>query len=363
VVSIHGPLSYEPNAIPLCYPVGDILRNGHAVFNFFSFYLILSKYSPVTLLLLIDFLKKNIYYLRMFNIPFKKNRANMAFIITGIIAVLIGTTYTINTIQQLKYPKILWIYWDSDKLPDTIQQIKDYNRSRLIGWDVRFLNKNTLKKYIPEHAYNPKYNNLVSANKSDWIRLYIIYHYGGCWMDAGIIVNKGEALDSIYEQSVSKGVELTVFKNVKPGSTFKHSSGIELPLVIDSWFILAPKQSDIVKLWLNEFDKAIEIGFLNYKRALIKGGTDISKIYSANPDDTYLMVHMCIQHVLQKKAPVLPLIMMLDAKTSMLKLQNDCKWDDKCLADKLNNDPDSKRLPFIKLTSANRTHSIDKFFS
>jgi len=301
----------------------------------------------------------------MFNIPFKKSRTNLAVIMTGVIAILIGVSYTINNIHYLnrEYKKILWIYWDSEELPKTIKQIRDYNRAQLSGWDVRFLNINTLKNYIPESAYNPKYFNLVSANKSDWIRLFIIYHYGGCWMDAGIIVNNGEALNSIYESSVSKSVELTVFKNVKPGVTFKHISGVDLPLVIDSWFILAPKHSTLVKLWLDEFNKAIDMGFLNYKRAIIKDGTDISRIHSPNPDDTYLMVHMCIQHVLQKRVPVLPLIMMLDAKTSMLKLQNDCKWDDKCLADKLNDDPRTKDLPFIKLTNANRTHSIDKFFA
>ena len=59
---------------------------------------------------------------------------HMAFITIGIMAVLVGASYAINTVQQLKYPKILWIYWDSEEMPDTIKQIRNYNRARISGY-------------------------------------------------------------------------------------------------------------------------------------------------------------------------------------------------------------------------------------
>jgi len=268
-----------------------------------------------------------------------------------------------TTLSTQTIPKILWIYWDTEELPHTIKLIKEHNRDKLTDWDVRYLNINTLKNYIPESAYDPKYHNLVSANKSDWIRLYIIYTYGGLWLDAGIIINSYTELNSIYNTSVVKGSQMTVFKTIKKDGTFNHVSGVELPLVIDSWFIMAPQGSQIIKAWLNEFSHAIQIGFLNYKQKIIKDGTDISKIHSASPEDTYLMVHMCIQNVLQKQQPNLPPILILDSSSSMFKLQNICKWKDECIADKLNNDPESKNLPFIKLTNSNRTQNIDKYFA
>jgi len=285
-----------------------------------------------------------------------KNRFTIIFLLLIILAIVI---FQYN---RLYYPKIIWIYWDQEELPHNINLIKKHNKDKFKGWELRFLNINTLKKYIPESAYNPNYNDLVPANKSDWIRLYLIYNYGGCWLDAGIILNNSDEFNKIYNDTVNKSSYMTVFKSCDKTSTFTHSSGVNLPLVIDSWFILAPQRSYVVKAWLDEFNYAMDYGFLNYKRKLIKEDTNISKIYFKNEEDTYLMVHMCIQYVLQKKLTYLPSLLILDSGESMYKIQSDCNWNNDCIVDKINNDPASKDLPFIKLTNGNRQNNIDKYF-
>ena len=285
------------------------------------------------------------------------------FIIAFIIVILLSTVFLYNVyIKNLVpgTPKILWLYWDSEELPHTIQLIKNHNEKTIKGWDIRYLNNKTIDDYIPRSAYHKNYNALVPQNQSDWIRLYIVYNYGGCWLDMGIIINDSKALNKIYEKSLKTGSEMTVFKTVKKNGYFTHESGKKLPLVVDSWFICAPKKSGVIKNWLQEFTNAMDEGFLNYKRRVISEGVDISKIHFANEEDTYLMVHICIQYLLQKKR--LPKVTFLDSGKSMLKLQNICKWDNRCLADKLNNDPESKELPFIKLTGYNRKENIDRFF-
>jgi len=281
-------------------------------------------------------------------------------IILGIILVTLCLAYIMT---RPVYPKIIWLYWDSEPLPHTINLIKQYNKDKMKDWDVKYLNIHTIKNYIPDSAYNTKYNDLVPANKSDWIRLYILYTYGGLWMDAGIIVNNSDALNYIYDKSLANNVQMAVFKTVNEDGVFKHSSGVEVPLVIDSWFILSPKGSPIIKAWLDDFTDAIQIGFLNYKRQIVKNGTDISKIHCGNEEDTYLMVHMCIQNVIQKKLNKVPKMLILDSNDSMFRIQNMCGWDDKCIADKLNNDKMCKQLPFIKLINSNRRENIDKYFN
>jgi len=288
-----------------------------------------------------------------------KNRFAVICIFLLIIFILAIVCYLHN---RLYYPKIIWIYWDNEELPHNIDLIKKHNKDKLKGWTVKYLNINTLKKYIPESAYNPNYDNLVSPNKSDWIRLYLVYTYGGCWLDAGIILNSATELNKIYDDTVNKKSYMTVFRTSDETATFRHSSGVDLPLVIDSWFILAPQRSYVVKAWLDEFTYAMDYGFLNYKRKIIKEQTNISKIHFKNEEDTYLMVHMCIQHVLQKKLTHVPSLIILDSSTSMLKIQKICNWKDDCIADKINNDPASKTLPFIKLTGSNRESNIDKYF-
>ena len=286
------------------------------------------------------------------------------YIFTIIVCILI-LTIVITTIQlyriHMKYPKIIWIFWDSDKLPKIIQQIKDYNKNKLKGWDVRFMNLNTVRDYIPDSAYPANYNDLVPANKSDWMRLYLLNKYGGCWLDAGIIINDTTIFNKIYNESVVTSSDLTVFKS--SSKNFRHKTGIEIPLIIDSWFILAPVGSQIIQAWLDEITYAIDIGLLQYKRKVIKEGTNISRIQFKDENDTYLTVHICIEHVLQKKLETIPRMLILSSKDSMFKIQNECNWDNDCISHRMNNDPDSKMLPYIKLISKNRTMNLDKFFS
>ena len=286
---------------------------------------------------------------------------NIFTIAISIVIVIILAYALYSYIVHIRYPKIVWIFWDSDKLPTIIQNIKNYNRDKLRGWDVRFLNLETIKKYIPESAYPTNYSGLVPANKSDWMRLYLLNKYGGCWLDAGIILNDPQILNSIYEQSVRDSSDLTAFKT--SSKNFRHKTGVEVPLLIDSWFILAPTGSQIVQAWLDEITYAIELGLLKYKRQVIKEGTNISRIHFKDEEDTYLTVHICIEHVLQKKMETIPRMLLLNSKDSMFKIQNACNWDDNCVADKLNNDPESKKLPYIKLISKNRTMDLDKFFT
>lgn len=275
-----------------------------------------------------------------------------------VILTLIAILYYNTTI----YPKIIWIYWDSKELPRVVQQTRDYNKDKFKGWDVRWLNDTTVNQYIPANMYPNNYITLIPAHKSDWIRLYLLHTYGGCWLDAGIIINSKEAFDDIYNQSILKTSQLTVFKTSASKATFKHSSGVDLPLVIDNWYILCPKNSLIVKMWFDEFTYAINIGLLNYKRQVINEGTDISKIHFKNEEDVYLTEHICIQHILQKKVKTLPSMYILHSADSMFKLQDICKWKHDCIIDKLNNDPISRQLPYIKLTSDTRKANIDGFF-
>ena len=275
--------------------------------------------------------------------------------------VIIAVLAVLAAVFLNKGKKILWLYWDKEQLPHTIQLIKKHNKKNITSWDVRYINNTNIEEYIPRHAYPEKFGDLVSANKSDWIRLYIIYNYGGCWLDMGVIINDGQKFNDMYDNHVKNASELTVFKTVKDDWYF-NKSGIRLPLVVDSWYILADRGSRLVKQWLDEFTYATNFGLLNYKRKVLSEGTDLSQIYFKNEEDTYLTVHICIQYILQKKLTVLPKMTIIDSGASMLKLQGLCNWDDKCLANMLLNDPLSKQLPFIKLTSSNRSHNIDGFF-
>jgi len=256
-------------------------------------------------------------------------------------------------------PKTVWVYWDSETLPPLIARIRTYNAERLHGWTVRWLHRGILPSYIPEAAFPVGYETLSVQHKADWIRLYLLNRYGGCWLDAAIVLNDPTALDRIWSQSVVQRSALTAFATGT--KTFVHSSGTTLPLVVDNWFLLAPRGSEVIRRWFSEYTAAVEMGFLAYKRKAVLDGVNISGIRFRSEEDIYLTQHICIEKILQKDLPILPSMVFLHSKDSMFRLQLECGWKEDCFRHRFL-EPATKNLPYIKLIGANRDTSLLPYF-
>lgn len=273
----------------------------------------------------------------------------MAFIFLGVATTFFICFYVRKfCIQNFRIPKIVWIYWDSDK-PLLIKQIEENTHKKLSSWDVRYLDKDSVSQYISD--FPEKFYSLNKMHQSDWIRLKLLDLYGGCWIDAGIIINDGLAIDRIHIKSAKAKSQLTVFKSCS--GHFTTASGLSIPLAIDNFFIMAPQSSRVIKLWLSEFEKAISIEFLNYKIKAFSDGIDLSNIYFKSEDDVYLTQHICIERVLQEMTDYPPMIIM-NSGYFMYKIQLDCNWDDELTHKKILNDPNTKKIPYIKLIKRNR---------
>ena len=100
---------------------------------------------------------------------------NFLTILLSAILVLSVILYLSIQAQSQTYhiPKIIWQFWDKDP-PLMIQQMKTYNTKRLEGWDIRFLNADTIKEYIPDSALPPTFNKMIPQHQADWYRLYLL---------------------------------------------------------------------------------------------------------------------------------------------------------------------------------------------
>jgi hypothetical protein len=249
------------------------------------------------------------------------------------------------------------MYWDTPKRPALITKIHKYNQHNVGGWTVHFLDKHSVYDYISKSEFPHKYNSLKPAHKADWIRLTLLSKYGGAWMDASILLNDAAALDQLRQQSIHKQSAFTGFsyRNNEPGQASLRG----ISLYIENWFIMAPKESIIIKLWLEEYEKAIAMGFMPYRHSLEKAGVNLSRIFE-KPTSTYLTQHACLQNVLQKRLPrILPMIV-LPAEDSAFKLRVTCDSDSECIMNALKDEPEKwKTVPFIKLISADRDTGID----
>ena len=170
-------------------------------------------------------------------------------------------------------------------------------------------------------------------------------------MDASTIINDGSAVDVLYNESVQKKSQLTAF-------TYREKPDDIIPKNIESWFLMAPKNSIVIEDWYNEFTIAIGMGFDKYIEMLNREKVDLTSI----DPGTYLTVFMALQKTLQKNIDTPPMVFR-KAGDSMYKLHSDCKRDEPsresaCVMNKMKN-MENRKLPYIKLTHYDRDTGID----
>ena len=257
-------------------------------------------------------------------------------------------------------PKIAWMYWDTVDLPPLIDQIRRYNTGAFKGWDIRFLNQHMLDEYIKVWDYPAGYKELIPQHKADWIRAFLLSRHGGCWCDASIILNSGEALNELWQESVDQQSDFTGFytDHLDKKVTIKG-----VPCNIENWFFIVPRESRIMQLWYEEFTGAIKEGLLVYRNRIMKEGTNLD-IYFSNGlnDEVYFTQHFCLQAVLQRAKKLPPMILKFSGD-SFFRINKECnlkKGTSECVMNRIRNDHDNiRKIPFIKLSRHERETGID----
>jgi hypothetical protein len=255
--------------------------------------------------------------------------------------------------------KIIWGYWDNPNIPPAMMRFFDRRKSILTGWEHRILNKDNLHEFIDLSTFPKKFGSLATPHQADWIRLAVLEKHGGCWMDAAIFVNKADALEDLYKESVATKAEMAAFY-------CEHMAKGKGPeAYIENWFIMAPMHSKLITEWKREFEHAIDIGFKHYKKEVFNH-MDAEQIYP-KPDDTldnyhwrtYLTMHACILMVLRRYKPNM---ILKRAEDSMYKIHADlCKWEEKCsVVEKIQqNMALVKEIPYFKISSREILNGAD----
>jgi len=151
-----------------------------------------------------------------------------------------------NTIPNnsiVEIPKIIWIYWDSDKIPEIVKICIDSVEKHCTNYKINILTLSTLDNYIKLPHIS---SDVEPANIADLIRLMLLEEYGGIWMDASIFLT--ENLDWIVDRMEKQDAFL--FYSDECTVDAKHP-------ISENWLIVAPKKSLFIKDWLEEYKKCI----------------------------------------------------------------------------------------------------------
>ena len=268
-------------------------------------------------------------------------KASFLFLTVGILCLSLLLSDSLKKPYLL--PKIVWTHWDSSNPPEDVKRTVSQMRKILPDWDVRFLTTQEALSLFPSTDVPANFDSLGVAHQADWIRLKLLKHHGGCWIDSGIILN--QSINPLYRECVSQKANLLVFKILGSQSDPRYP-------IAENWFIMAPANSPVVTLWLEEFEKAIDIGFQPYKQQIKQEGVNLQKLMTA-PTDVYLTQHGCYQKVIQQRI-VNPKIVYHVAEDSMFKIHANCKWDSTCISNTLKDTEYCRTIPYIKLRGADR---------
>lgn len=206
--------------------------------------------------------------------------------------IFIGVLFIITLIILMytppisRIPRIIWTYWEGVDDSDIMKKsMETWNKT---GYEIRFINRSNIRQWVPDlDILNLKCID-SPARISDFVRLYVLYRYGGIWCDASLILT--DDLTWVHEKFKNPDTQLFAFHSVDENK--------DEELFIESWFLAAPQYSPLVKLWLDEFKNACDTSLDEYIKECNENNITLKGADFAFMK--YLAVYVCLKKVLKK---------------------------------------------------------------
>ncbi|WP_409150056.1 glycosyltransferase family 32 protein [Sphingobacterium sp. BS-2] len=250
----------------------------------------------------------------------------------------------INTgskVSAIPIPKIIWMYWEDGNLPELVQKSVERITRINLGFKVVLLNKDNLSDYLPSFVCE---SNIPLANKSDLIRLELLYEFGGIWVDSTAIIN--ENFDWVINLSNDNHYDLIGYYR-EVSTTDKNYP------VIESWFLATYPKNSFIKLWLDILRPLGNIGNKAYFDR-IQERDDYELIRQKITDPSYLLVYLACQIAMRESSGLN--LYLKKCEDCCFLIQESLNWDKYLINYTFCRKPiDGNFYPFIKLTSTDRS--------
>lgn len=237
-------------------------------------------------------------------------------------------------------PKIIWIYWEQPVLPFAEQRMLDRIKYQNKDYTINVLNKFNIDLYLPEFDCKAE---MPIANKTDLIRLELLYLYGGIWLDLTIIFD--ENMDWVNQANQTNNFDLVGY--------YREKSTIDMNYpIIESWCLASAPKNKFIKNWLDELMPLKTLGNVKYFESL-KNRKDYEVIKQNIEAPEYLLVYLACQIAMRKTAAVN--LYLKKCEDSAFLLQEHFHWNASAMQFTLcRKNKNQKFIPLIKLTSSDR---------
>ncbi|MBJ9423302.1 capsular polysaccharide synthesis protein [Acinetobacter seifertii] len=190
--------------------------------------------------------------------------------------------------SEIIIPKIIWMYWDSE-VPELVERCFNQVKKLNSEYQINILNSKNITEFC-DFDFSV-YKNLTPQQKSDLLRFYLLYYYGGIWLDASIITytNLQWILDTCKKNKTSAfayyRAENTTIKDYP---------------VIENWLLASEKENIFFKKWLDELSYALKIGVKNYISEIKNTKQNYSEYFQNIGLLEYLVAYVACQKVLRE---------------------------------------------------------------
>jgi hypothetical protein len=161
----------------------------------------------------------------------------------------------------------IYTYWNTPELPLLNKKCIDNWKRLNPDYNIIVLNEENIINYIDSFPKN--YDILIHQHKSDYIRTYILYHYGGIWIDNTIILKTN--LNEIFDFNIRD--KLQIFNFYACSRILKNKSMRNM-YFSNCFMCSLDKNNELIKAWLNNYIWCIEnmnaINNNNYKNIIDK---------------------------------------------------------------------------------------------
>jgi hypothetical protein len=236
----------------------------------------------------------------------------------------------------------IWLFWDNPAMPIFVKKCIERIRAMNPEFKVIVLNFESLKNYLPDLTFEA--DDIPVANKTDVIRLELLYRYGGVWIDATVILF--ENLKWFIPHIEKQLYDCIAFARYASTTNPSHP-------VVESWFLCSHAGSPFIKRWLDCLKPVCKLGSKAYYEYL-KSRDDYHEIVQNIDRPEYLLVYLACQ-IAMKQQKDYNLCLLSSEKTAFF-YQEDKNWDIRkmyfeLMFKKIN--PNGKLPLMVKLISGN----------
>tara|TARA_Y100000389_G_scaffold145202_1_gene143687 strand:- start:10744 stop:12498 length:1755 start_codon:yes stop_codon:yes gene_type:complete len=219
------------------------------------------------------------------------NDNNNIYIGIIVIVIIVIVCFFMNkSDSKQKIPKIIWIYWHEpiEKAPEIVQICIKIVKKLNYDYEINILNQYNYKNFVNDKSIiNIMDSNLQNYHKADLLRLYLVYTYGGIYMDASIILF--QSFDWLLNTK-----EVFMYKNIQ------HTTIYTEP-IFENWLIVSVKGNSIIKLLMDTFYNSLINGIEKSYIEYINKNTNYQNFYNSRiKHGPYHLFYFVMIHTLSK---------------------------------------------------------------